>query len=620
MIKQLFFLIVLISSFNSLFSQMTPTYSVNIPMRDGKNLSADVYVPLGTSNFSTILIQTPYNKLNFRNGLPLGYKQNLSLSPFAWVVVDWRGFYGSSSAIVNQPNRGQDGFDVIDWIIAQPWSNGKVGTWGPSALGGVQYSTMKEQHPNHICAVPLVSQPQTAYDSYFYGGVLEKSRLAQLDALGYDLSANVLANSYYSNSWQYVENSTWYPQSIQIPTLQIGGWYDHTISDMLEWYKASRTLSEVSVRNKQWLLVGPWVHGGTGAAYVGSSNQGELSYPDAAFKCDSMAIDFFSFYLLNKANSWEATSSITYYELGKNKWNYSFSNSIETLETKALKLTENHQIVNANGVGSSSFLSDPKDPSPTIGGATLSIGLSQGPYNQSVLDTRDDVISFSTNELSDEISISGKIKLDAFISCSQLDADLAVRLVDVYPDGRSMLVNDGIKRLRFRNGYTKADESFMSAGNIYEVVVELPFVNYTWQKGHKLKIYISGNNSTRWDINLQNGGTMYSAGDTNIATIQVFHNEQYPSRLILPCEKLTLDIQNIPSDFEIAIYPNPVSSFLNLKSSKVITDYIVRDVFGRQVLKGEYDSKIEVDCLNEGVYFIVLNCEKGTKTIKFLKQ
>ena len=126
------------------FSQMTPTYIVNIPMRDGKNLSADVFVPNGASTFSTILIQTPYNKNNFRNGLPLGYLQNLNSSPYAWVVVDWRGFYGSSSALVSQPNRGQDGYDVIDWIVAQTWSNGKVGSWGPSALGGVQYNTMKE--------------------------------------------------------------------------------------------------------------------------------------------------------------------------------------------------------------------------------------------------------------------------------------------------------------------------------------------------------------------------------------------------------------------------------------------------------------------------------------------
>ena len=587
-------------------------------MRDGKNLSADVYVPTGASTFSTILIQTPYNKTNFRNGLPLGYLQNLNSSPYTWVVVDWRGFYGSSSALVAQPNRGLDGYDVIDWIVAQTWSNGKVGTWGPSALGGVQYNTMKENHPNHICAVPMVAQPQTAYDTYFYGGVLEKSRLAQLDALGYGLSTTVLANPYYSNAWQYTENTTWYPQEVHIPTLQIGGWYDHNVSDMLDWFAASRVLSDVSVRSKQWLLIGPWVHGGTGIANVGSSVQGELTYPDAAYKSDSMARDFFSFYLLNTPNNWESTHAITYYELGNNKWNHSNLNSIETLVTQELKLLQNNELLDGIGTGSSVFLSDPRQPSPTIGGATLSAGLQQGPYNQTSLDNRTDLVTFSTNELTNDISVSGKVKLDAYVSCNQPDADLSVRLIDVYPDGRSMLINDGIKRLRFRNGYKITDESFMSVGNIYEVVIELPFVNYTWKAGHQLKIYVSGNNSTRWDVNLQNGGTMYAAGDTNTALIQLYHNQQYASKLILPCEKLTLGLEREIRDLDISVYPNPVKDKLHLNGKIEFETFRILDIFGREVLKGQFSNEIEVDSLDSGVYFIVLKVGNQSITMKFM--
>ncbi|MBK6932973.1 MAG: CocE/NonD family hydrolase [Saprospirales bacterium] len=128
----------------ALHAQLTPTYTVNIPARDGKTLAADVYVPSGCMSCPTILIQTPYNKNLFRLGLPLGTQQNLHASPYNWVVVDWRGFYGSAAAAVAQPNRGLDGYDVIDWIADQPWSNKKVGTWGPSALGGIQYQTAKE--------------------------------------------------------------------------------------------------------------------------------------------------------------------------------------------------------------------------------------------------------------------------------------------------------------------------------------------------------------------------------------------------------------------------------------------------------------------------------------------
>lgn len=620
MTKKLFFFILSLLSFEAIHAQMTPTYVVNIPMRDGKFLAADVYIPAGAVTCQTILIQTPYNKNAFRNGLPLGILQNVDANPYSWVVVDWRGFYGSASASVSQPNRGEDGYDVIDWIVAQTWSGGRVGTWGPSALGGVQYSTAKEYHPNHTCAIPLVAQPQTAYDGYFYGGVLEKSRLEQLDALGYGLSPIILANPYYSISWQYTENTTWYPQDIHIPMLQIGGWYDHNIDDMIDWFPASRTLVDINVRDEQWFLIGPWVHGGTGAAYVGSPNQGELTYINAAYESDSMAIDFFEYYLLDSMNNWESTPAITYYELGKNTWATSTANSIEVTNTGELFLNENNVISTQTGTGFTSFVSDPHNPSPTLGGSTLSTGLDQGPYDQISLEGRSDIITFSTDDLANDISVSGKIKLDLFVQCDQPDADIAVRLVDVYPDGRNILINDGIRRMRFRNGYYQVDEVFMAPGQVYEVQIDLPFVNYIWLTGHQLKVYISGNNSTRWDVNLQNGGTMYVAGDTNIANIQILHNAQYPSKIVLPCENLVIGIDELDFTTKMHMYPSPVNDVLAIQSNEDIKTFVIRDLNGREVLKGKVmDQQIHVSELQNGIYFLELEISKGVLTRKFIK-
>jgi predicted acyl esterase len=613
------FFICFTNDFN--YAQMTPTYVVSIPMRDGKFLAADVYVPSGCSNCPTILIQTPYNKNSFRNGLPLGYLQNVNSSPYCWVVVDWRGFYGSVAATIASPQRGQDGYDVIDWIVSQSWSNDKVGTWGPSALGVIQYQTAKENHPNHTCAVPMVAQPQTAYDGYFYGGVLEKSRLEQLDALGYGLSTTILANTYYSPTWQFTETSTWYPSSIKIPTLQIGGWYDHNIDDMVDWYPASRTSSDIPVRDKQWFLIGPWVHGGTGAAYVGSSIQGELTYPMAAQKCDSMARDFFQFYLLNNSNGWEATSPITYYELGKDSWAYSNATSIENLNTRNLFFKENGTLDLQTGVGSTPFVVDPKNPSPTLGGSTLKAGLAQGPLDQISLEGRSDLITFSTPILEVEASVSGRIKLDMFVDCDQPDADIAIRLVDVYPDGRNMLINDGIRRMRFRNGYTLANEVFMTPGNVYNVEVELPFLNYTWKAGHQLKVYVSGNNSTRWDVNLQNGSTMYVAGDTNTATIQLYHNSAYPSKIILPCDFLVVGTEELNSNNQILIYPNPVTSSISLTNVGIQNEYEISDTEGRLVMKGvNLNNSIDVLQLQSGVYFIKIKNDIRSTISRFIKK
>lgn len=203
------------------FSQLVPTYNdILIPMRDNLNLEADVYIPAGVDSAQVILIQTPYNKDLFSWSLPMGVGLNLNAYPYIWVIVDWRGFYGSAGAATANANRGEDAYDVCEWIVDQPWHLDRIGTWGPSALGGIQYQMIRENHPNHTCAVPLVAHAHQSYDSYFTGGVLEKARLEQLDALGYGLSPIVLANPYYNTLWQYSESTTWYPPDIKIPTLQ----------------------------------------------------------------------------------------------------------------------------------------------------------------------------------------------------------------------------------------------------------------------------------------------------------------------------------------------------------------------------------------------------------------
>lgn len=148
-----------------------------------------------------ILIQTPYQKNWFHFGLPLGVGTNQPNSNYAFVVVDWRGFYGSAAALVPSPNRGEDGYDVVDWIAQQTWCDGNIGTWGPSALGKIQFETAKEQHPNHKCAVPLVAHPMTRYEDYYPGGVYRTEYVEQLDALGYGLSTFVLGNQVKNFTW-----------------------------------------------------------------------------------------------------------------------------------------------------------------------------------------------------------------------------------------------------------------------------------------------------------------------------------------------------------------------------------------------------------------------------------
>lgn len=604
----------------SVFTQMTPTLNdIWIDMRDGELLQADVYIPSGVDSAEVILIQTPYNKNTFEWSLPMGVGMNLDSQPFIWVIVDWRGFYGSNGADLSNFERGEDGYDICEWISEQTWHKDRIGTWGPSALGGVQYSTAREQHPNHTCAVPLVAHPQQNYNAYFTGGVLEEARLYQLDALGYGLSPVILANPYYSAVWTFSENSTWYPEDIIIPTLQIGGWYDHNIDIMIDWYEATRTYAASPVQGQQWLLVGPWVHGGTGAAFVGSSIQGELTYPNAALVSNTMAWDFLSYYLLDTPNNWQTTEMITYYKTGEDQWSSTNTSSIEIINEDVLYLSANGELISGSGSGSTTFVSDPQNPSPTIGGATLSTGLDQGPYDQNSLDSRTDIITFESVDLPNDVHISGRVKANLYVECNQPDADISVRLVDLYPDGRSMLITDGIHRMRFRDGYTQADESFMSPGNIYHVEVELPFTNYTWKAGHQIKLYVGGNNAIRYNVNLQNGGTMYVAGDTNVANIQIHHNSANPSRIILPGNNTFLSVED-QDQHSFHVYPNPTSQALKIKSSMNYDAVLIYDIQGKLMIsQSGMEKSIDVSSLESGMYLIQIEINGQFLEKRFIK-
>ncbi len=604
------------------FAQLTPTYDdIMIPMSDGEFLAADVYVPSGCTSCEAILVQTPYNKEMFEAGLPLGIGTNLDAQPYIWVIVDWRGFYGSNGADMSDVDRGQDGYDVCDWIVAQSWHGDRIGTWGPSALGNIQWQLIGKHHPNHTCAVPIVSDPQFSYTSYFYGGVLEEARLEQLDALGYGLSPIVMANTYYSPIWQIAEAGTYFPNQIEIPTLQIGGWYDHNIDEMMAFYKASRNEALLSVRDEQWLLVGPWVHGGTGIAFVGSSIQGELNYPNAALVNNDMAWDFFDYYLSDSVNGWNTTAPITYYELGNDTWHTTTSDDIAIANTEDLFLNPGNLLSSMTGISSSTFTSDPATPTPTIGGATLHPTLDQGPYDQSSLDGRSDVLTFETAVLPQDISATGRISLTLYVSATQPDCDIAVRLVDHYPNGDNMLITDGIKRLRFRNGYTAAAETFMTPGQVYEVEVDLPFTNYTWLSGHRIKIYISGNNAIRWDVNMQDGGEMYTSTTPVSSDITIHHDATYPSRITIPGINPVLATNEAPATTPIEIYPNPVQEQLTVKSDALFDGYTICDMSGRTVASGKLaGTTISTAALQSGMYLLKLVDEAGNvQEKKFVK-
>jgi hypothetical protein len=208
-----------------------------------------------------------------------------------------------------------------------------------------------------------------------------------------------------------------------------------------------------------------------------------------------------------------------------------------------------------------------------------------------------------------------------YISATQPDCDIAIRLVDQYPDGRNMLITDGIKRMRFRNGYTAAAEAFMTPGQVYQVKVDLPFTNYTWLTGHRIKIYASGNNAIRWDVNMQDGGTMYTSTTPVSSAITIHHDATYPSRITIPGNNPILAVNENHGVESIEIYPNPVQKELTVTTEGSLESYSILDMSGRTVVAGKLlGTTIQVASHQSGMYLLKVSDKTGVFTEKrFLK-
>jgi predicted acyl esterase len=279
-------------------------YTKQVPMRDGKWLAADLYSMDTTVPKPVILVQTPYNRTYYRNNIDIpaqagGLRIPYDSLHYHVLTVDWRGFYGSAAAATASPNRGQDGYDCIQWLIQQSWCNGKVGTWGPSALGQVQFATAAAQHPAHLCAMPLIRHPISGYEDYYYGGVYRKEQTEALQGLGFLSTATILSNPLYNNVWRLIERNNDIVPDVQIPLLMVTGWFDHNPRRIIEGYWDLRARSHTAVRNAHKLIVGPWTH-----MDVDKTDVGSLSYPHCLAYTDSVARRFFDHYLRDVANGY----------------------------------------------------------------------------------------------------------------------------------------------------------------------------------------------------------------------------------------------------------------------------------------------------------------------------
>jgi len=504
-------------------------------------------------------------------------------------------------------------------IAQQQWSNDSVGTWGPSALGLIQFQTAKENPPHLTCCVPIVAGMRSDYQKYFPGGVYRTEYVQMLDALGYGLSTILLAHPVHDLYWTIAENSSFYPASINVPMFMIGGWYDHATEEVLESFEGIRTQSAVTVRAQQKLLMGPWTHNTTAN---GALNVGALAYPEAQGASDSLARKFFDYYLLNNSNGWNSRPVVEYFQMGENTWKNDASWNTSNLTSYNLFFHPDGSMALNFPLGvndSLAYTYDPHNPSPTVGGPTLLNTLDQGPYDQApVVESRNDLLSFTTAPLSTDVVMRGKPVVHLNVTSDRFDTDVSVRLTDVYPDGRSMLLLDGIKRMRFRAGFEAADTAVLIPGHIYGFNFDL-FANtaITFLAGHKIRVDVTSSNYPRFDCNLNNGQTMYVAGDTLTAMNSVHVNPSFSSYIILQLESFPDAVNEMSEEIGFEVYPNPSQDWINVHLSHFTlgpVTFKIIDLTGReiQIINSNFaNCKLPIADYPNGLYFI--RAEAGDK-------
>lgn len=502
-----------------------------VPMRDGRALAVDVYLPAATGRWPAVLIQTPYDRRRFVPILIAAPTDALLGNPdYAFLVADWRGFYGSAGASVPGYDRGLDGYDLVEWAAAQPWCIGDVGTWGGSALAVIQFRTASRRPPHLRAAVPQVGHLAESYEGYYPGGVWQRNKNAFV--AGHFGLVGIEDHPLEDGFWALVDAAAIQPESIDVPMLHVSGWYDHETAISLAGAEAIRTGGGPNARARQWVLVGPWTHGG-----IGALQQGQLAYPAAEGEAARQAAAFFDRYLRGIANGWDERPPFRTFSINDDAWRDTEAWPPSAARPQRLYLAPNAALADAPvpDAAPPAYLSDPANPVPTLFGAILTEGWgSKGPGDLRPVEARTDVLTFTTPPLGRPLHLEGTPVASVTIECSAVDTDVAVRLTQVYPDGRSVLLVDGIRRASLRSSFST--RQLLAPATPVRVPVELPPVAVTIPAGHRLRVLVASSNFDRFDVNMQDGSSLSDAPGAHPVTaeIRVLLDPANPSWIDIP--------------------------------------------------------------------------------------
>jgi predicted acyl esterase len=506
---------------------------------DGTPLATDIYRPFGSGPHPVILIRTPYGRDGWVEPC-LAF----ALLGYACVAQDTRGRGDSGGDDTVFQDDADDGRATIEWLTEQSWCDGNIGMFGGSAFAITQYLPAPGADSALRSIAPVVATPDLYQHAFLQGGAIR-------EALAVNWLNGQDSGFFYDEVLEHRLKDAWWDQlevlehvgSIHTAGLHVGGWYDIFGQGTLDAFTELQENGGSGAVGRQHLIMGPWTHGGLFTNLIGA-----FIYPLNAIRDPiTMLLPWYDATLRGDASEIEDWPAARVYLMGAvgernapgNEW-VDLDQWPPPVRGRPFYLSAAAGLaMKPSKAGELTLVSDPSNPVPTLGGANLHPSLmvdgremGDGPQDQRSIEARSDVLTFTTEPLVQPVTVMGPVRAKVWLVPDTPDLDLAVRLTDVYPDGRSMLVLDGIQRARMRCG--DEAECLLTPGVPVELTVELWSTALVFNAGHSIRISVSGSNWPRFEVNPNDGLDLNLETPGQVAQPRLLFGVDHPSRLELP--------------------------------------------------------------------------------------
>jgi putative CocE/NonD family hydrolase len=552
---------------------------VPTPMRDGTILYADIYRPTGEGRYPVLVSRTPYSSERYPNS----HKEALYYARRGYVYVfqDVRGRHESNGKWEPFRNDIEDGYDTVEWAAKQSWSNGKVAMQGHSYGGHVQWRAAMASPPHLVTMFPLVASTSLYHDwitlngawrlsfNFGWGAVRQESRIMQnvgphnmgdgVDGISYDkvlrhmplntmqnlVGRNAqfykdwLAHPDYDDYWRKINVEEVFGR-IAVPVHTLGGWFDIFSQGTLRGYTGmSRRGKTKLAREKSHLTIGAWGHGP-------SRKTGDLDFGEHAYASrDALQLRWYDYWLKGIDNGLDKEPPVRLFVMGRNEWRYEKEYPLARARYTKLYFRSGGRANSYRGDGklswdappadspSDGYTYDPDMPVPSVGGNNCcGTPTPAGPRDQKLVESRHDVLVYTSEILEEEVEVTGPVKVVLYASSDVTDTDFVAKLVDVYPDGKAYNMAEGMLRARYRGGPGKP--KLLEPSKTYALEIDLVGTSVAFQPGHRIRVSVTSSHFPQFDRNPNTGEPFGAAKTVKIAHQTVHHSKARPSHILLP--------------------------------------------------------------------------------------